>query len=89
MFLELYTDLDLKFLNLADKTPDNRLVVVERTVWEVVTGGEESMVIVKDSYTNKHYRIRNKRVGTERTGYRYTINGDVVEVVKCWKEINE
>lgn len=89
MFLDKYTDLDLKFLNFADNTPDNRLEVVERSGWEVVTGGEESLVIVKDSYTNKHYRIRNKRVGTERTGYRYTIVGDVVEVVKCWKELNE
>ena len=95
MFLERYTDRDLKVLNIEDQTADNLLVVVERSAWEVEFGFENTWIVVKDTVTNKHYRIFFDRHAYDSNINSYTVYRNINEVVekevvtKYWKDLKE
>lgn len=95
MFLERYTDRDLQLLNIEDQTVDNLLVVVERSAWELEFGYENTWIVVKDTVTNKHYRIFFVRHAYDSNINSYTVESNINEVVekevvtKYWKDLKD
>lgn len=67
-------------------------MVVERSAWEVEFGFENTWIVVKDTLTNKHYRIFGRHAYDSNINS-YTVYRNINEVVekevvtKYWKDL--
>ena len=93
MFLNRYTEEELKELIWNDSTDSERLQVVERSGWFEQFGSDEYWIIVKDTLTDKHYRFYFSRSGNTYDGYTYMVYPKITEVyekevmIKVWEDI--
>lgn len=92
MFLNRYTDEELTGLIWYNSVDSELLKVVKRSVAVVQFGSFEYWIIVKDTLTDKHYRIHFGRSGDDFVGYTYMVYPKITEVyekevmIKVWED---
>jgi hypothetical protein len=93
LFLDNYTEEELKELIWNNSTDSEIIQVVERSGWFEQFGSDEYWLIVKDTLTDKHYRIYFSRYGNDYDGYTYMVYSKITEVyekdliTKVWEDV--